>query len=90
MNAVEHHVHPERGSEGEELATDVARFGPDNASHVLNVTKFGICAWRQQVCTREPLKMDPWCEHWLVKSELDSGVFPLVVVVTAGAVITIL
>ncbi len=33
--AVEHHTHPERGCEGEELATDVARFGPDNASHVL-------------------------------------------------------
>ena len=33
--AVEHHIHPERGCEGEELATDVARFGPDNASHVL-------------------------------------------------------
>jgi hypothetical protein len=33
--AVEHHVHPERGSEEEELAADVARFGPDDASHVL-------------------------------------------------------
>jgi len=33
--AVEHHVHPERGSEGEELATDVVRLGPDDASHVL-------------------------------------------------------
>lgn len=32
---VEHHIYPERGSEGEELATDVTRFGPDNASHVL-------------------------------------------------------
>jgi hypothetical protein len=33
--AVEHHIHPERGSKGEELATDVVRFGPENASHVL-------------------------------------------------------
>ncbi|MBN34701.1 MAG: hypothetical protein CMM46_07975 [Rhodospirillaceae bacterium] len=32
---VEHHIHPKRGREGEELATDVARFGPENASHVL-------------------------------------------------------
>jgi len=33
--ADEHHIHPERGCEGEELSTDVVRFGPDNASHVL-------------------------------------------------------
>ncbi|MGY8997448.1 MAG: DUF2817 domain-containing protein, partial [Alphaproteobacteria bacterium] len=33
--AVESHIHPERGSEGEELATDVTRIGPDDASHVL-------------------------------------------------------
>ncbi len=33
--AVEHRIHPERGREGEELATDVARVGPDDASHVL-------------------------------------------------------
>ena len=33
--AVESHIHPECGSEGEELATDVTRIGPDDASHVL-------------------------------------------------------
>ena len=33
--AAEHLVHPERGFEGEELATDVVRIGPDNASQVL-------------------------------------------------------
>ncbi len=32
---VEHRVHPERGREGEELATDVARIGPGDAGHVL-------------------------------------------------------
>ena len=32
--AVEHHAHPQRGREGEELATDVARIGPADASHV--------------------------------------------------------
>ena len=32
---VRHHIHPERGREGEELATDVVRIGPDDASHVL-------------------------------------------------------
>lgn len=32
--AVEHHVHPERGRYGEELATDVVRIGPADASHV--------------------------------------------------------
>lgn len=32
--AVEHHVHPERGRQGEELATDVVRIGPTDASHV--------------------------------------------------------
>lgn len=32
---VEHHIHPEKGREGEELATDVTRIGPDDASHVL-------------------------------------------------------
>ncbi|MBT7612616.1 MAG: DUF2817 domain-containing protein, partial [Rhodospirillaceae bacterium] len=33
--AVEHHIHPELGREGEELATDVARFGPEDADRVL-------------------------------------------------------
>lgn len=32
---VEHHPHPARGRDGEELATDVARVGPAAASHVL-------------------------------------------------------
>ncbi len=32
---VEHHVHPERGSQGEKLATDVVRIGPDEARYVL-------------------------------------------------------
>ena len=31
---LEHHVHPERGREGEELATDVFRIGPADASRV--------------------------------------------------------
>ena len=31
---VAHHVHPERGAQGEELATDVVRIGPADASHV--------------------------------------------------------
>jgi len=33
--AVEHQLHPEQGREGEELATDVTRVGPDDASHLL-------------------------------------------------------
>ena len=32
---VERHVHPLRGREGEELAVDVARFGPPDAGRVL-------------------------------------------------------
>ena len=33
--AVERHVHPEHGREGEELATDVVRLGPEDADRVL-------------------------------------------------------
>lgn len=35
--AIRHHVHPLKGPSGGELATDVARFGPDNASRVLGI-----------------------------------------------------
>ena len=31
----QHHVNPEKGPQGEELATDVVRFGPEGASRVL-------------------------------------------------------
>ena len=33
--AVERHVHPERGREGEELATDVVHLGCEDAGRVL-------------------------------------------------------
>ena len=35
--AIRHHVHPMKGPAGEELATDVARLGPDKASRVLGI-----------------------------------------------------
>jgi hypothetical protein len=35
--AIRHHLHPLKGPGGEELATDIARFGPENARHVLGI-----------------------------------------------------
>lgn len=52
----EHHVNPETGREGEELATDVVRIGPEGASHVLFTMSAthgveGFCGSGAQVAT---------------------------------------
>jgi len=53
---VEHHVNPERGMAGEELATDVVRIGPERASRVLFTMSAthgveGFCGSGAQVAT---------------------------------------
>lgn len=35
--AIRHYVHPLKGPSGEELATDIARFGPLDAAHILGI-----------------------------------------------------